>query len=159
MPDLLTHALAGHVLYRLSPVRLDYSLVMVGTLLPDLVSWLPLNVYLKLELPLELPSDMERYFPPMHSPVLSFLWAAFFALLFVPSQRSMALRSLLWPAMLHILLDAFQLKFDSGYLLLYPLAMRRVQIGLVPQDDWHLWIAAGCASVIACEAWLWSRRR
>ena len=145
MPDLLSHALLGHAIHR---IRGDgraepgaYTLVMAGSLLPDLVSWLPMNVYLKLEALLDLPSEPERYFPPMHAPLLTLLWCLLLALLFVPALRRRALGALLCGAAGHVGLDLLQHKYDGGYLVLYPFDLDRYQVGLVSQDDWPLWIA------------------
>lgn len=156
MPDFVTHALTGHVMQRLSPRRIDYATVLVGSLLPDLVSWLPLNVELLLE-PYGFPSESERYFPPMHSLCLVLLWSWLLSLLFVPEERRLVLRSLALGGIAHIFLDSLQYKFDSGYLVLYPLYLKRVQIGLVAQDAWYLWIATGLLATALVE--VWRRRR
>lgn len=165
MPDLLSHALLGHAIHRLRPAAAAtrpgaYTLVMAGSLLPDLVSWLPMNFYLKLEAALDLPSEPERYFPPMHSPMLVVLWCLLLALLFVPPLRRPALAALLLGAAGHVGLDLLQLKYDGGYLVFYPLDLRRHQIGLVPQDSWRIWIAVNGAACLLIEgARRWAARR
>lgn len=164
MPDLLSHALLGHALYRLQRDEVAsrpgaYALVMLGSLLPDLVSWLPMNVYLKLEAALDLPSEPERYFPPMHSPILVLLWCLLLALCFVPRERKSALAGLGLGAAGHVVLDLLQRKYDGGYLVFYPLELRRHQVGLVSQDAWYVWIFVNGSCCLLLESVRRLRRR
>lgn len=153
MPDLLSHALTGHAIQRASGGRLDYTLVLAASMLPDVVSWLPMNVYLKAEgwSGYWLPAELERYFPPMHSPLLVLLWCVLLSLAFVPRLRSVAWWSLLSGSTAHVLLDLLQLKYDGGYLVFYPASLDRFQIGLVPQASWVVWIAVTGVAALACE--------
>lgn len=157
MPDLITHALTGHILHRASDGKMDYSLLMAGSLLPDVVSWLPMNVYIRAEGWLGLPHAWERWFPPMHSPLLVLLWCVLLALLFAERWRGLAFWSLGVASQTHILLDLMQLKYDGGYLVFYPVCLERHQIGLIPQDEWGVWILL--AAVGAAVAEVWYRRR
>jgi hypothetical protein len=130
--------------------------VLAGSLLPDLASWLPLRVYLKAEVLLDLPSELERAFVPMHSPLLAALWCLLLSLAFVAPERRRVLASLLLGAMGHVALDALQWKYDGGYLLLYPLYLGKLQVGLLHQDRWPLWIAVTGAAAATAEV-LWRR--
>lgn len=151
MPDLATHALTGHAIHRVSGGRLDYTCLLAGSMLPDVVSWLMLSFELKAERLGLLPSWPERFFPPMHSFVLVAIWCGLVALWFVKRQRGVVFSSLLLAAEAHVLLDLLQEKYDGGYLFLYPFYWKRVQIGLLPQDDWFVWLAIAAFLVMALE--------
>jgi len=141
MPDLVTHGLSGVVLKRVGNRRISLALVLFGSLLPDLISWLPLNLYFHLERLWNLPPTLQRFFPPMHSPLLVVLVCALMAELFTSAYRRLAFESLVAGSLLHVLLDLLQWKYDGGYLVFYPLSLTRHQIGLVDQQYWYFWLA------------------
>lgn len=153
MPDILTHALVGYCLATLLSLHDDritapyVTVVMVGTLLPDLTKIELLVPSIAVEQATGLPFSWFA----IHTPFGSLLIATIGALLVAPHHRSRVLALLLLGACSHHVLDAMLLNVTgSSYPLLWPLSTYHFpSAGLyLSSDRWPALLTGTVATVI-----------
>lgn len=125
MPDWFTHAIAGWITGKAA--KLDVSLVIVGSLIPDLV---------KINLAFDaLKINTHGFFDPLHTPAGSLLVAGSMAFLFPKAKEAFLFLSL--GIATHFILDLFLEHTSGGIKLLFPLSWREWQIyAISPYDYW-----------------------
>jgi hypothetical protein len=137
MPDWLTHSLVGWITGKTT--KLEISLVVIGTLLPDIS-----KLYLVFDWLLK--RKTESFFLPIHTPVGAILIACIIALFFQDMKK--ALIPLGAGIATHFILDLFLINVSGGMLLLFPFSWNEWQLSLIRSDDYTVTIYAIVAAVI-----------
>ena len=131
MPDWVTHAIIGLIVAELFGVK-KKSLVLLGTLLPDI---LPKLVLVRLFV--EIPNLSYKTFDAFHTPFILFLATLLIAPLFRYDQRKVVFWLNLG-AISHFLSDALLRSFLGGVRLLYPFSSQRYTLNLVWPNESYL---------------------
>ena len=130
MPDWLTHALIGWITGK--TLQRDVSLVVIGSLIPDLV---------KIQLAFDwLNIDHHQFFEPLHTPVGALLVAGVIALFFIDYKKAFFL--LIIGLTTHIILDFFLVHVAGGMKLLFPLSWEKWHYSLIRADDYWVTVIA-----------------
>jgi hypothetical protein len=162
VPDLLTHAALGSMLGVASRRRVLIWLV-VGSVLPDLASRLPgLGMALASRLlGFSVSYDLLQSVELGHVPSAVVVLCLLIALLLPAHMRSAVLLGLGCGSMVHLALDTAQRHLTGGYLVLYPLSMKRFELGLVDSEASLdlLPYTVGAAVVLLVVRWASRRRR
>jgi len=152
VPNTLVHfaaqGAASHALWR----RLDPRFVYLGCLLPD-VPWILRRAVVGLGLPADV-FDLRLYTMGLASLAVTLLLAAAIAVLTSAPRRVLAVLGV--NALLHLLLDATEVKFGNGVHLLAPVSWRMTSFDLVPGES-PLYFALGLAGALLV-AWEIARR-
>ena len=131
MPNTLVHfaaqGAASHGLWR----RLDPRWIYLGCLLPDL-PWILRRALVGLGVPVD-PFDLRLYTMAQASFFGTLLLAAALALATLAPRRVFAVLGL--NALLHLLLDATEIKFGNGVHLFAPLSWRMTSFDLLPGES------------------------
>lgn len=131
MPNTLVHfaaqGAASHALWR----RLDPRWIYLGCLLPDL-PWILRRALVGLGVPVD-PFDLRLYTMAQASLLCTLLLAAALALATLAPRRVFAVLGL--NALLHLLLDATEIKFGNGVHLFAPLSWRMTSFDLLPGES------------------------
>jgi hypothetical protein len=148
VPNTLVHfaaqGAASHALWR----RLDPRFVYLGCLLPD-VPWILRRAIVGFGLPVDS-FDLRLYTMGLASLAITLLLAAAVAALTVAPRRVFAVLGL--NALLHLLLDATEVKFGNGVHLLAPLSWHMTSFNLVAgESPLYLALALGGALLVAWE--------
>lgn len=137
MPDWFTHTLVGWITGKTS--KQDISLVVVGTLLPDVC-----KLYLLFNLIVQGKTD--EIFLPIHTPFGALLIALIIALLFPDVKK--AFIPLALGLTTHFILDFFLLNVSGGMPLLFPISWQEWQLDFIRSDDYTITLLAILATVI-----------
>ncbi len=130
MPDWLTHTIAGWITGKTA--KIDVSLVIIGSLIPDLV---------KIELVFNaLKINTHAFFAPLHTPAGSLLVAGSIAFLFPKVREAFLFLSV--GIATHFILDFFLLHTSGGIKLLFPLSWNEWQIHAIRSDNYWVTIFA-----------------
>ncbi len=148
MPNTLVHfaaqGAASHALWR----RLDPRFVYLGCLLPD-VPWILRRAVVGFGLPADT-FDLRLYTMALASLAVTLLLAAAVAALTSAPRRVLAVLAV--NALLHLLLDATEVKFGNGVHLLAPLSWRMTSFGLIPgESPIYFALSVGGALLVAWE--------
>ncbi len=137
MPDWFTHAIAGWITGKIA--KLNVSLVIVGSLIPDLV---------KIDLAFDaLKVNTHGFFDPLHTPAGALLVAGSMAFLFPKVKESFLLLSV--GITTHFILDSFLEHVSGGIKLLFPLSWDEWQIyAISPYNYWVTLFAVGAALLL-----------
>jgi len=137
VPDWLTHVVIGLVLIELFSIRKG-SLVLLGTLLPDI---LPKLVLLRLLIP--LPDLNLSLFKASHIPFVLFLLTLIVAPLFRYDYKKVVLLLNLG-TLSHFIADSLLRHLQpSGIRWLYPFSTQRIGLSLVwPEQSYYILIPA-----------------
>ena len=127
MPNTLVHFAAQGAASRSLWRRLDPRWIYLGCLLPD-VPWIARRVAAVLALPVD-PIDLRLYAMAQASLAGTLLLCAAFAA--VAAQPRLALAVLAFNALLHLLLDACEVKWGNGVHLFAPFSWRMTSFDLV----------------------------
>ncbi|OGL47606.1 MAG: hypothetical protein A2161_15470 [Candidatus Schekmanbacteria bacterium RBG_13_48_7] len=121
MPDLATHSLLATILQRVTREKISLILILVGTILPDILS----------RAPIILSSHLEWMAVPFHSPIPLFVLAYLVSMLFQEQSRKQVFISLLTGMYFHLFLDMLQWHVaDHNYFWLYPFSQFQFELGL-----------------------------
>jgi hypothetical protein len=148
VPNTLVHFAAqgalSHALWR----RLDPRFVYLGCLLPDL-PWILRRAVVGFGLPVD-GFDLRLYSMGLASLAITLLLAAAVATATAAPRRVFAVLGL--NALLHLLLDASEVKFGNGVHLLAPLSWRMTSFGWLPGESAvYLALTLGGALLVAWE--------
>lgn len=148
MPNTLVHfaaqGAASHALWR----GLDPRFVYLGCLLPDL-PWILRRAIVGLGLPVDT-FDLRLYTMGLASLAVTLLLAAAVAAVTRAPRRVLAVLGL--NALLHLLLDATEVKFGNGVHLLAPLSWRMTSFDLIAGESLvYLALSIGGALLVAWE--------
>jgi hypothetical protein len=148
VPNTLVHfaaqGAASHALWR----GLDPRFVYLGCLLPDL-PWILRRAIVGLGLPLDA-FDLRLYTMGLASLAVTLLLAAAVAAATRAPRRVFAVLGL--NALLHLLLDATEMKFGNGVHLLAPFSWRMTSFELLPGEGFvYLALAIAGALLVAWE--------
>lgn len=136
MPDWLTHSLTGWIIGK--TWRKSISLVVVGTLLPDLV---------KIQLIFDfLNADTQHFFDALHTPIATIFVALAISTLFPDIIEAFIL--LYTGALSHYFLDFFLEHPYGGMRLLYPFSWNEYQIHLIPSTNYWMTVVAIIIAII-----------
>lgn len=133
MPDLMTHTFLGLILAKGKERRLKnqnrYLLFifffLIGNILPDMVSRVPMIIFPKL-----IP-----FFHPFHTLIGGLLFSYIFALLFEETIRRKVFGFAFAGSVFHQVTDLVQKSFfGSGYRLFFPLEFE-IKIGFIGPED------------------------
>ncbi|MEA2055063.1 MAG: metal-dependent hydrolase [Candidatus Thermoplasmatota archaeon] len=136
MPDWLTHTIAGWITGRAA--KMDVSLVIVGSLLPDLIKINLVFTALKI--------DTHGFFDPLHTPVGSLLVAGIIASFFPKIKEAFIFLSV--GVTTHFVLDFFLRHTSGGMKLLFPLSWNEWQIYAIRSDNYWVTIFAVMIAII-----------
>ena len=148
MPNTLVHfaaqGAASHALWR----RLDPRFVYLGCLLPDL-PWILRRAVVGLRLPVDT-FDLRLYTMGLASLAVTLLLAAAVAALTRAPRRVLAVLGL--NALLHLLLDATEVKFGNGVHLFAPLSWRMTSFDWIAGESAvYFALTLGGALLVAWE--------
>lgn len=153
MPNTLVHfaaqGAASHALWR----ALDPRFVYLGCLLPDL-PWILRRAIVGLDLPADV-FDLRLYTMGLASLAVTLLLAAALAALTSAPRRVFAVLGV--NALLHLLLDATEVKFGNGVHLLAPFSWRMTSFELVAGESLVYLVLAACGALLV--AWEIARPR
>jgi len=159
--DLITHACSALIPGAFVRTRL-LGPVVIGAVLPDLVSRLPATV---LELlrhgGLAIPGWLSMPWGVLNEPFALVLVCLLLAQAFRTSDRWLVFRGLLVGCALHVGLDVLQDHHGDGYLLLFPLSRARFELGWIDSEAtvvWAPWLALLTAGLWGVR-WARSRQR
>ena len=125
MPDLFAHFASGYLISRDSRLRAHTALIVLGAVLPDLLTRLP-EIILDRFLGLNVYHAVEIF----HSPMILCLVAFVFSLLMDPVIRTKAFIWILFGSLVHVLFDLMQSQFgESIYMPYFPFSFVRVEFG------------------------------
>jgi len=130
MPDWTTHVIAGWITGKAT--KMNVTLVVIGSLLPDLVK-IQL-VFIKLKI------NTHGFFDPLHTPVGTLLVALLIAFLFPAVKK--AFLFLIAGATTHYFLDFFLEHVTGGMKLLFPFSWKEYQIHLISSDNYWMTVIA-----------------
>lgn len=142
MADLVTHVAVGYVLAR--PLRdpATRSLVLAGTVLPDVL-------YKSVVLGIR---SSTWYAEPTHTPVGMLLFCGLIALLFEPRLRRRAFWGLLAGSLTHLAVDAGKSYLGHGVILwAFPFSLDRIEWGLYHNEDWPIMAPAAAGVILLTE--------
>ena len=142
MPDWVSHLMAGHVTSRAGGRRFFYGALLLGSVIPDVLSYLPWKGMSLIVGDTALMREALYGAMPLHSIPASAVAVLMVTFFFKEGLRGRAALSLAVGSGLHLLMDLFQYQYDGGYLLLAPFDYGSYQIGLFWNDRWPFWIAA-----------------
>jgi membrane-bound metal-dependent hydrolase YbcI (DUF457 family) len=142
LPDWISHIVTGHITSRAGGGRFFYGALLLGSVLPDIISYLPWKGMLLIVGKTTLLREALYCAIPLHSMPASITAALMVSFFFREELRGKVLASLTAGLVLHILMDLSQYQYDGGYLLLAPFSYDNYQIGLFWNDRWPFWIAA-----------------
>jgi len=136
VPDLLTHAGLG-VLLRIRASRSPLVWFVVGSCLPDLASrLLGLGmVTASWIFGFRVSASVLEATGLAHVPLPYLVLCLLLALLLPHTVRSVAFANLSLGGLVHLGLDTLQTHLNGGYYLLYPLSMRRMELGWIETSD------------------------
>ncbi len=112
MPDWLIHLAVSYLISKLLKIR-DISLVLIGTLLPDISRVLAILDFFNLSA-----TAYYALLMPLHSPFILVFLATATSFLFKRPLRSFLL--IILGSAIHLILDQLQSAYYTGKLLLYP---------------------------------------
>ena len=123
MPDLLTHAATGYLLGRFYSTDHRLALLVVGSILPDLLTRIPQIVLQRF---LDLP--VGHFFAAFHTPAALVVACYGLSFLFDETRRRISFVLLLTGALIHVVLDLMQKQFyDGKYMPYFPYSFETVQ--------------------------------
>jgi hypothetical protein len=126
MPDLFAHFASGYLISRIPQLRMYTALLVLGAILPDLLTRVP-EIVLDRILGINIYHAVEIF----HSPAVLCLVSFAFALMMARNLRLNAFCSLLFGSLVHVLLDIMQFQFgDSVYMPYFPFSFAKVQFAL-----------------------------
>lgn len=148
MPNTLVHFAAQGAASRAVFRGVDPRFVYLGCLLPD-VPWILRRAIVGAGLPADV-FDLRLYTMGLASLAVTLLLAAAVAALTLAPRRVLAVLGL--NALLHLLLDATEVKFGNGVHLLAPFSWRMTSFDLVPGEGLvFLLLGVGGALLVAWE--------
>ena len=161
MADLITHACSALIPGAFVRSRL-LGPVVIGAVLPDLVSRFPATVLDMLrEGGLSIPGWLLMPWGVLNEPIALVLVFLLLAQAFRPIDRWVVFRGLLVGCVLHVGLDVLQDHHGDGYQLLFPLSHARFELGWIDSEatvSWAPWLALITAGLWAAR-WARSRQR
>lgn len=129
MPDLLSHVLFGLIICEIAK-RKKKSLILIGTILPDIITKLYLIGYF-----IKLDAVVVGILDLFHNPIPLFFVAVLISLLFKDVFSSIYLIGA--GALSHILLDGLNIHFLGGIRYLFPFSWNIFRInGFWPDQYW-----------------------
>lgn len=134
MPDAMTHLILGLILAELFGIR-KKSLVLIGTLLPDLSKIFLIFFYLGMPLPI--------FFGSFETPLMSFLVSILISPLFIYDKLK-TIVSINIGVISHYLADLTLKHFgDIGIMLFFPFTMKNYHLNWVwPEQSIYVLIAS-----------------
>jgi len=135
MPDWTTHVVAGWITGK--SIGKDISLVVAGSLLPDVFKIQLLFDFLKI--------DAHGFFDPLHTPIGTIFVALFIAALFEASKTAFIL--LITGAFTHYFLDFFLIHVADGIKLFFPFSWKGYQIHAISSGNYWVTIFAICIAI------------
>ncbi len=157
MPDVFSHVLSAHLLRETAAKRIMAAGIFVGVVFPDLLYTPPMNALMYIGRIVPVPEPVFRLLAPSHSMLFLALWAALIALLVEATQRRAVFVSVYTGMLLHLFLDLFQRKPDTGYLTLYPFSPRPYCFHVVWGDYWIWWLVGFIATLALLSVWRGAR--
>ena len=125
MPDLFAHFSSAYLPSRYQKFRRYDALVVLGAVLPDLISRIPIVILVRF---LDLP--VVYFYRALHTPIGVILASYILSFLFEHSIRLKSFLSLTAGSFLHLVLDLMQQQFfDCVYMPFIPFSIKTVQWG------------------------------
>ena len=149
MPDLLTHAATGYLLGRFYSTDHRLALLIIGSILPDLLTRVPQIVLQRF---LDLP--VGHFFAAFHTPAALVVACYGLSFLFDETRRRISFVLLLTGALFHVVLDLMQKQFYHGkYMPYFPYSFETVQWKL-----FHIHASLLIApALLVFVIWLWRK--
>ncbi len=147
MPDWFTHSLVGWITGK--TLKLDISLVVAGSLIPDLV---------KLSLAFKWTGlDHLHIFDAFHTPLGAFLVAVLIALLFPRPKLALFFVSIGFVT--HFFLDFLLVHVSGGIRLFFPLSWQGYHLSVIRADDYWVTVVAVLLSLfIYAVFWMYQKK-
>ncbi len=146
MPSTLVHFAAQGGVSRALFSRVDPRVVFLGCLLPDL-PWILRRAIVGFGIPVDA-FDLRLYTMGLASLAITLLLAAAFAALTDAPRRVLLVLGA--NALLHLLLDATEVKFGNGVHLLAPFSWRMTSFDMVPGESPVYLALALAGALLAC---------
>ena len=125
MPDLFAHFSSVYLPSRYRRFRRYDALLVLGTVLPDLLSRIPIIIFVRW---LDFP--VAYFFRALHTPIGVILICYLLSFLFVRSIRFKSFLALVVGSLVHLVLDLMQEQFFYGvYMPFFPFSITTVQWG------------------------------
>ena len=125
MPDLFVHFASGYLPSRYQKIRNYDALLVLGAVLPDLLSRIPLIILVRF-----FHFPVEYFFRALHTPIVLILSCYTLSFLFERSIRIKSFFALAAGSTLHLVLDMMQQQFFEGvYIPFIPFSIKTVQWG------------------------------
>jgi len=150
MPDLLTHAATAYLLKRVLSPRRHLVPFLLGSALPDLVSYLPLAItsatpvlarelaqgtqVTSTALPLWI-EHVPEFFYPFHGILPFLLLCGLLAFLVPAADRRGVFLNLLLGGLLHLGMDLLQVNHHQHSYLLFPFSWRAYSLGWIGTES------------------------
>jgi len=160
MPELVTHASVGYFARRWLR-KTDLSIVLLGSILPDVCTRIPNFVFNWLDI-----AGGEDLIRPLHAPFPLLLVALLLSYFFAESVRKRVFVSLCIGIATHLVLDmlqkrapetGIQLVHERGYQWFFPFSQFDFQIGLFSPED-SLYAVPVLLLIVGWLAWRDHRR-
>ena len=131
MPDLATHSIVTILVQRATGKKLALLIVVIGTIIPDILSRVPVILFYKLE----------WLGVPFHAPIPLLVLAYFVSLLFQEQSRPLIFASLISGMGIHLFLDMLQWHIaEENYYWLYPFSRFQYELGLIDTNTLFLFL-------------------
>lgn len=153
MPDVLSHVLSAQLFRETVVKRATAAGLFVGVVFPDLLHTPPMNALGQLDRAGLIPDPVFSLVGPSHSAFFLALWAALIALMIEASRRRVMFLSVYSGMLLHLFLDLFQRKPDTGYLTFYPFSPKPVCFHVVWGDYWIWWLVGLVCALTLLSLW------
>jgi len=131
MPDDLSHILSGLILAKILKIKEKKSIIMLGSVIPDLLTKPILNILLYLGYPWRIVGWLQM---PFHTFLGGLLIALFLTLFFQPKRRKSIFLTFVVMLSFHLLLDSLHIYYSCGNLFLFPFSWMRTELPLFWSD-------------------------
>lgn len=134
MPDWMVHIGVVYIICRLLYIKYDIfnypntSLVMVGTLIPDIVKLEMITEYFGV--------NTWDYLLAFHLPLTSLVMAGLFSMFF--SSKKIVFGLLTFGLCIHFMLDLLLINIGGGIYLFFPLSWQTFHFDVISPDDYYL---------------------
>lgn len=144
MPDWITHIAAAYILCTILGFKYKQfnppttAIVMVGALIPDIYKIGIVAAFFGF--------SIDDYIAPLHLPIGSVVIGGMISLFF--QDKKMIFLFLALGIATHYALDLLLTSLSGGIILFYPFYWGQWQLGLVPNDDYHITIVAVAMALV-----------
>jgi len=156
LPDLISHFLSAQFTREVLLKRTIAVAFFLGVVWPDIPYIFPSTALLLIEnFIIELPDSVYRPLGLSHSIFLLIIWAYLITMFIEEKTRLPFFYSLLAGMYLHVFIDLFQKKPDSGYQIFYPFSPYQYSFQCFYNDYWPYWIGFFIVILLLVGSFRW----